>query len=44
MDKYTGEMKRGGTRKDVRYRCKQGGEKMFWNPTWDKIMKKIVKW
>ena len=21
-------MKRGGTRKDVRYRCKQGGEKM----------------
>ena len=33
-------MKRGGTRKDVRYRCKQGGEKMFWNLAWDEIMKK----
>ncbi len=44
INKYAGEMKRGERRKDVWYRCKQGGEKMFWNPKWDEIMKKIVKW
>ena len=28
INKYAGEMKRGERRKDVWYRCKQGGEKM----------------
>ena len=28
INKYAGEMKRGERRKDVWYRCKQGGEEM----------------
>ena len=45
MDKYAGEMKRGGTRKDVWYRCKQGGEKMFGIRSGIKLWKnsKVVK-
>ena len=44
MDKYAGEMKRGGTRKDVRYRCKQGGEKMTDEMVRREFLKIIVRW
>lgn len=46
INKYAGEMKRGERRKDVWYRCKQGGEEMTDEMTDEMVMIRIeiIEW